>query len=208
MASTPEQKHARYMRHREAILAAERARRLANPAAWRAKSRAWYQRNRARRLETGRRWRARNRDRANELSREQARRNPEARLAIYRRYRESHRDQIRAIVRAHRARKAAAPGSHTLAEWRAKLAVYDYRCAYCGRSDVSLTEDHATPLARGGSDLIDNIVPACGSCNSRKRDLTAEEFREWGSWAAFGKLTAAHWEELADEQAEQRRIGV
>ena len=33
------------------------------------------------------------------------------------------------------------------------------------------------PLARGGSNLIANILPACRSCNRRKRMKTEEEFR-------------------------------
>lgn len=206
MASTPEQKRARYLRHRDEVLAAQRAWRKANPETYRARSRSWYERNRVRHLETGRRWRAANRARANELSRLQAQRNPEARREAYRRYRQRHPDQVRAVTAARRARKRAAVGSHTLREWRELLKSSGHRCAYCGRGDVALTEDHIVPLARGGSDSIDNIAPACGSCNSRKRDLTAEEFLRFGSWAAFGKLTQERWAELADDQAEQRRL--
>lgn len=33
------------------------------------------------------------------------------------------------------------------------------------------------PLARGGSNSIDNILPACGRCNRRKHLMTEEEFR-------------------------------
>jgi hypothetical protein len=32
-------------------------------------------------------------------------------------------------------------------------------------------------LARGGTNYIENILPACRRCNTRKRLLTEEEFR-------------------------------
>jgi 5-methylcytosine-specific restriction endonuclease McrA len=33
------------------------------------------------------------------------------------------------------------------------------------------------PLARGGTNFIDNILPACRGCNARKHTMTEEEFR-------------------------------
>ena len=36
---------------------------------------------------------------------------------------------------------------------------------------------HRIPLARGGSNSIENIIPACSSCNRRKHMLTELEFR-------------------------------
>lgn len=56
-------------------------------------------------------------------------------------------------------------------EWRALLEEFDFRCAYCGRRGGRLTRDHVVPRSRGGTDRIANIVPACRSCNSKKRDL-------------------------------------
>ena len=39
-------------------------------------------------------------------------------------------------------------------------------------------KDHLTPVSRGGSDTIDNIVPACFLCNRKKGDMTEPEFRK------------------------------
>jgi len=65
-------------------------------------------------------------------------------------------------------RERGAEGSHTLAEWETVLAAHGGSCAYCGRSDIPITRDHRVPISRGGSNFIDNIVPACRPCNSRK----------------------------------------
>jgi 5-methylcytosine-specific restriction endonuclease McrA len=52
--------------------------------------------------------------------------------------------------------------------------VFDGKCAYCGRP--ATTEDHVVPLARGGAHAIGNLLPACKPCNSRKRELSPEEW--------------------------------
>ncbi|HSW95510.1 MAG TPA: HNH endonuclease [Patescibacteria group bacterium] len=62
--------------------------------------------------------------------------------------------------------------------WSRLLLVTTFggQCAYCARG-APLHADHRIPLARGGSNSIDNIVPACSSCNLRKGTLTEAEFR-------------------------------
>jgi 5-methylcytosine-specific restriction endonuclease McrA len=41
-------------------------------------------------------------------------------------------------------------------------------CAYCGATDRPLQRDCVMALSRGGRYTLDNIVPACGSCNASK----------------------------------------
>jgi 5-methylcytosine-specific restriction endonuclease McrA len=41
-------------------------------------------------------------------------------------------------------------------------------CAYCGATDKPLQRDCVQALSRGGRYTLDNIVPACGSCNASK----------------------------------------
>ncbi len=48
------------------------------------------------------------------------------------------------------------------------------RCQYCG-SRKQLTIDHVLPRSRGGKHTWDNVVIACGSCNSRKGNRTPKE---------------------------------
>ena len=46
-------------------------------------------------------------------------------------------------------------------------------CKYCGRRLNPFREfsvDHVIPVSKGGGDDIDNLVPACRSCNISKGD--------------------------------------
>ena len=91
-------------------------------------------------------------------------------------YRKANPDVYRAALHRRRARLAGAAGSYAVAEWLALVAAFEGRCAYCGRS-MPLTVDHRVPIARGGTNDIGNILPACGPCNLRKHTLTEAEFR-------------------------------
>ena len=41
-------------------------------------------------------------------------------------------------------------------------------CAYCGAVGVPLQKDCVLPISRGGRYTVDNVVPACRSCNTSK----------------------------------------
>ncbi len=41
-------------------------------------------------------------------------------------------------------------------------------CAYCGVTGTPLQRDCVLPISRGGRYTLDNIAPACGSCNASK----------------------------------------
>ena len=41
-------------------------------------------------------------------------------------------------------------------------------CAYCGATDRALQRDCVRAISRGGRYTLDNVVPACGSCNASK----------------------------------------
>lgn len=61
-------------------------------------------------------------------------------------------------------------GTHTKLEWAQVKASQNYKCLCCGRSepDIELTKDHVIPLAKGGTDNIENIQGLCRNCNSKK----------------------------------------
>jgi 5-methylcytosine-specific restriction endonuclease McrA len=41
-------------------------------------------------------------------------------------------------------------------------------CAYCGNTDEPLQRDCVLAISRGGRYTLDNVVPACRSCNTSK----------------------------------------
>lgn len=74
---------------------------------------------------------------------------------------------VKAYVRARAARYRV---GHTEAEWEALKELYDQRCAYCEKRR-RLTKDHVIPISEGDPETVDrieNIVPACRPCNSKK----------------------------------------
>ncbi len=54
-------------------------------------------------------------------------------------------------------------------------------CGYCGRPTPpkDLTMDHIVPIARGGRTTRGNVVPACKSCNTRKKQLLPMEWEAY-----------------------------
>lgn len=55
----------------------------------------------------------------------------------------------------------------TVAQWDALQAAWN-GCAYCGAADGALQRDCVLPISRGGRYTLDNVVPACRSCNASK----------------------------------------
>ena len=52
-------------------------------------------------------------------------------------------------------------------QWTALKAAWG-GCAYCGATDKPLQRDCVLAISRGGRYTLDNIAPACGSCNASK----------------------------------------
>jgi 5-methylcytosine-specific restriction endonuclease McrA len=55
----------------------------------------------------------------------------------------------------------------TDAEWVALTAAWG-GCAYCGATGTPLQRDTILAISRGGRYTLENVVPACGSCNASK----------------------------------------
>lgn len=117
----------------------------------------YARRNAEKRRQTSVQWRKDNAERKRAANRKWFRENPATMAAI-----------------TARRRNAAGPGV-TNEQWRLILSMTDNRCSYCGR-DGKMTMDHVVPLSRGGLHAVENVTPACHSCNSRKN---AKDVRDW-----------------------------
>ena len=53
-------------------------------------------------------------------------------------------------------------------QWTALREAWGGGCAYCGVVGKPLQRDCVLAVSRGGRYTLDNIVPACGSCNTSK----------------------------------------
>lgn len=119
----------------------------------RAYGQAYYQRNREQLNKSSAAYRVAHPDKMRAWRNAWKRRNPEAVIA-------------HSLTRY--ARLRGAPGGRfTVAEWNALKALYGQRCAYC-KKRRRLTQDHVIPVSKGGAHTIQNIVPACQRCNSKK----------------------------------------
>lgn len=73
------------------------------------------------------------------------------------------------------AKKLGANGSFTAEELLKKITELEKRCGYCLEGEP-YTIDHILPISKGGSNYIDNIMPACLKCNGQKRDYTIKDW--------------------------------
>lgn len=147
-----------------------------DPERARAYGREWMKRNAEKAREAMRRWRERHPDQHSAEQRAYYARNRDRALAQSAAYHRDHPEVGLARGQNYRARKRAAFGSFTAAQWLTLVESHGGRCAYCGGTGP-LEADHRIPLSGGGSNTIDNIIPACRLCNAQKHTMTEEEFR-------------------------------
>lgn len=177
----------------------QKAKRLADPEAMRAKARAWLAKNRERvNRERRERYsrlgisRARTRSCIGcglTLKRKGPHRCPVCLPIHQKQYYEAKNAkwvrenpmQNRTKRARRRARLLNAPGSYTVDEWLGLKARYNHACLCCRRREphIKLEPDHVIPIARGGHNTIDNIQPLCRSCNSSKKAKTIDYRQNW-----------------------------
>lgn len=58
---------------------------------------------------------------------------------------------------------------------RAIVLAGDPKCTYCPAP--ATTADHVIAVVKGGTNALDNLVPACGPCNASKQDRDAADWR-------------------------------
>ena len=76
-------------------------------------------------------------------------------------------------------------------------------CWYCGialkfyedRNEAdTFCIDHVCPQIKGGDSSIENLVPCCRSCNSKKGNKSVEEFRSRLEMPAFSPIQLGYLE--------------
>ncbi|MDU0441539.1 HNH endonuclease [Staphylococcus haemolyticus] len=98
-----------------------------------------------------------------------------------RQWRKNNIDKIYALNHSRRIRERQLIRNFTSKHWEEALIYFDNKCAYCLNETV-LTRDHFIPIINGGNHTVDNIVPACKSCNCSKQD---KDFDVWYEQTPF-----------------------
>ena len=121
-----------------------------------------------------------NRDRINARNREWQRNHADEQKERRLEWRANNKHIVNASTARRRARKRGLADSLTTKEWESCLDYWQFRCAYC---DTQLefpvkrgaSMDHFIPLSHPGclGTIMENIVPACFSCNSSKHNRDA-----------------------------------
>ncbi len=163
----------RYLNHsdpmcKDCIKYKREIREQTNPDRIRAIQRRYYAKHREEIRDYGRRWYRKNTHKVSEY---------------HQRSRERHPETPMIMAERRRARKASLPADFKRADWRRCLNYWHHCCAYCGNQrgflpGMELTADHFIPLSSSicPGTVPENIVPACGSCNSSKSN---QEPQKW-----------------------------
>ena len=176
-AQNPEQYRHTYRRWREANKTRKKELwdkwRIENATSWKEYQSIWYINNRDRILQESHNAYCQN----PEFFREKARKirsiDPELYNSRTRKSRREHPERFHIYDTQHHKRRralknGAAINDLTHAQWIQIQEHYGFRCVYCGKKAKKLTQDHITPLSKGGNHTLSNVVPSCARCNSKK----------------------------------------
>jgi|TARA_R110000824_G_scaffold48526_2_gene137001 5-methylcytosine-specific restriction endonuclease McrA len=142
-----------------------------------ARNRQWAKENREQVTRSQLEWQNKNRERVREVNRIWRAANPEKVKAASDRYQKANKQLLLERQHGYRMRREGIESDgHTISEmhdyWRSK-GIDPKICAYCSKTwekwKTSIG-DHIVPLTRGGTDVLENMNPSCGSCNSSKNN--------------------------------------
>jgi len=150
-----------YLKNKQKKLNYQRQYRLDNPDAVRQAERKWREKNREYVSQKSKEWRIKNHERYRENIRRWQKENP---------------DKKRGYYHTREAMKKDLPETLTVKQWHLCKGYFNHSCAYCGKHLKRLHQEHFVPVSKGGGYTANNIIPACKSCNSSKKD---SDFFDW-----------------------------
>ena len=118
-------------------------------------------------------YRQENKEKINSYKRKYRKNNIEYREYV-REYKSKNKERHNIYAENRRVQKKESAG-FTFTQWKILLKLYNNSCAYCGAKE-NITIDHVVSLKNNGKHDISNIVPACGSCNSSKREKNVSDW--------------------------------
>lgn len=138
-------------------------------------NRRGYEKHHEKRLEDGKKYYWENRDVLLIKQKKYRDENQERHRAAAIQWQKDNPDKVAARGHRRRARKVGAMGDYTADQFNLLCTLLGKKCFDCG--DVTKLEvGHAIPLARGGSNWIDNIIPQCRSCNASQNTKLHPQF--------------------------------
>lgn len=102
--------------------------------------------------------------------------------SIYsKKYKSNNKDKTNINTNKRRARKLKLISDLTLQQWKSIKTYFNNKCCYCGRI-LPLQQEHVIPVVMNGGYTLNNILCACGECNTSKG---SKNFYEWYSTYKF-----------------------
>lgn len=95
---------------------------------------------------------------------------------------ENNRERLRELKKNRYHREKSVKQGFTIEDWEKCKEYFCNCCAYCGIYDENLTQDHFIPVSKDGGYVLENMIPACRSCNSSKWNT---DFVDWYFWQPF-----------------------
>lgn len=144
----------------------------------------FYKENKEHYKEYNQQYHEENRERILEYNRQWHQENKESQKEYRKKYRIENMELGRLLTQKRRMRKKKLPATLSLKQWNKIKEDFNDSCAYCGMTEKEhlkefsehLHQDHFIPLSKGGGYTQNNIIPACKSCNTSKKD---KDFFEW-----------------------------
>lgn len=156
------------LEHPERIKELSKRHRIKNAEKIRAKARQYHKDH----PEILSNWVKNNRERILETRRKRYQKNPEKYRKAVKQWNKENYYKVRLAEQKRYARNKSLPDTLTLEEWENCVNYFSLKCVYCGEHVERLSMDHFIPLANSAcpGTVIDNILPACTTCNIRKND--------------------------------------